>query len=188
MKAAWYGRTSDPDGANRNRSEDDHHMNQLADLLSPERVSYRPGVSSKKRALELVSELMASGAAELSAGEALTSLIERERLGSTGLGHGAAIPHGRLKGLDHAVCAFLKLGQGVDYEASDGKPVDMICGLLVPEQSTTEHLNILAMLAEMFSDPGLCDRIHAARSGGDIYNLLVSWRLAGREKATGPSA
>lgn len=163
-------------------------MNQFGELLSPDRVSYRPVVSSKKRALELISELMSSGVPELSAGEALTSLIERERLGSTGLGRGVAIPHGRLKGLDHAVCAFLKLGQGIDYEASDGKPVDMICGLLVPQQSTTEHLNILALLAEMFSDPRLCDRIHAARTGGEIYDLLVSWRPPDREKATGPSA
>lgn len=163
-------------------------MNQLGNLLSPERVTFRPTVSSKKRALELVSELMTAGDTDLSAGEVFTSLIERERLGSTGLGHGAAIPHGRLKGLDHAVCAFLKLGEGIDFDSSDEQPVDMICGLLVPAQSTSEHLNILAMLAEMFSDARLCERIHAAKSGGEVYDLLVSWRQAGREKAAGPSA
>lgn len=163
-------------------------MNQLGNLLSPERVMFRPGVSSKKRALELVSELMASGETGLTQGEVFTSLVERERLGSTGLGHGAAIPHGRLKGLDHAVCAFLKLGEGVDFDASDEQPVDMIFGLLVPAQSTSEHLNILALLAEMFSDSGLCARIHAAKTGEEIYGLLVSWRQASREKAAGPSA
>lgn len=161
-------------------------MNQLGNLLSPERVTFRPTVSSKKRALELVSELMAGGA-DLSASEIFTSLIERERLGSTGLGHGAAIPHGRLKGLDHAVCAFLKLGEGIDFDASDNRPVDMICGLLVPAQSTSEHLNILALLAEMFSDAEFCERVHAAKSGREIYDLLVSWRQAGMEKAVGPS-
>ncbi|MDR2877748.1 MAG: PTS sugar transporter subunit IIA [Chromatiales bacterium] len=170
-------------------------MNQLADLLSPGRVSYCGTVSSKKRALELISELMVSEDIGLSASEVFASLIERERLGSTGLGHGAAIPHGRLKGLDHAVCAFLKIGQGVAYEASDGKPVNMICGLLVPQQSTTEHLNILALLAEMFSDSRFCARIHEARTGKEIYDLLVSWRPAAdaaslekAEKATGSSA
>jgi len=163
-------------------------MNQLGNLLRPERVTFRPAVSSKKRALELVSELMVAGETELTQNEVFTSLIERERLGSTGLGHGAAIPHGRLKGLDHAVCAFLKLGEGVDFDASDEQPVDMICGLLVPAQSTSEHLNILAMLAEMFSDVELCERIHAARTGGEIYELLVTWRQASREKAAGPSA
>lgn len=163
-------------------------MNQLGNLLRPERVALRPAVTSKKRALELISEMMAASEPELTQTEVFTSLVERERLGSTGLGHGAAIPHGRLKGLDHAVCAFLKLGEGVDFDASDEQPVDMICGLLVPAQSTSEHLNILAMLAEMFSDIEFCDRIHAAKTGDEIYDLLVSWRQVGREKAAGPSA
>lgn len=163
-------------------------MNLLGNLLSPERVSLRPSVSSKKRALEVISELMADGEAGLTQAEVFTSLIERERLGSTGLGHGAAIPHGRLKSLDHAVCAFLKLGEGVDFDASDEQPVDMLFGLLVPAQSTSEHLNILAMLAEMFSDYDLRRRIHDARTAGEIYDLLVSWRQEGREKAAGPTA
>jgi PTS system nitrogen regulatory IIA component len=154
----------------------EHDMNQLLNLLAPERVLYRPGVGSKKRALELLSELMATDSGSVSASEALTSLIERERLGSTGLGHGAAIPHGRLEGLDQAICAFLKLGEGVDFDAVDEQPVDMICGLLVPAQSTSEHLNILALLAEMFSDARLCQRIKEARSDGEIYDLLVGWQ------------
>jgi PTS system nitrogen regulatory IIA component len=154
-------------------------MNQLVNLLSPERVVYRPSVGSKKRALELISELMATESGAVSANEALASLIERERLGCTGLGHGAAIPHGRLTGLDHAICAFLKLGEGVDFDAIDEQPVDMICGLLVPAQSTSEHLNILALLAEMFSDAQFRQRIKEARSDGEIYDLLVGWHGGG---------
>ena len=154
----------------------DQDMNQLVDLLAPERVLYRPSVGSKKRALEILSELMATESGPVSANEALTSLIERERLGSTGLGHGAAIPHGRLNGLDNAICAFLKLGDGVDFDAVDEQPVDMICGLLVPAQSTSEHLNILALLAEMFSDAQLRQRIKEARTDGEIYDLLVGWQ------------
>lgn len=163
-------------------------MSAIEELFRPERVASRGSVSSKKRALELVSELMTAGESTLSQAEVFSSLVERERLGSTGLGHGVAIPHGRMKNLDRAVCAFLRLGEGVDFDAADGRPVDMICGLLVPEQSTGEHLNILAMLAEMFSDVDFCERMHAAKNGGEIYQLLVSWRRGGAKKAVGPSA
>lgn len=163
-------------------------MNALEELFRPQRVSSRGSVSSKKRALELISELMTEGDSSLAQSEVFTSLIDRERLGSTGLGHGVAIPHGRLKNLDHAVCAFLRITDGVDFDAADGRPVDMICGLLVPEQSTGEHLNILATLAEMFSDVKFCEQIHAARTGNEIYQLLISWRKGGVKKAAGPSA
>lgn len=163
-------------------------MNSLAGLFKPERVAARSSVSSKKRALELVSELMTAGDSGLAQNEVFTSLVERERLGSTGLGHGVAIPHGRLKSLDRAVCAFLRLGDGVDFDASDGQPVNMICGLLVPEESTSEHLNILATLAEMFSDIGFCEQIHGARTGAEIYQLLSSWSGSEARKAAGPPA
>ncbi len=163
-------------------------MSQLGNLLIPARVALLPAVSSKKRALELVSELMTAGGTGLNAAAVFTCLVERERLGSTGLGHGAAIPHARLQGLEHALCAFLKLDEGVAFDAADGEPVRMICALLVPEQSTSEHLNILAMLAEMFSDESLRRRILGARSGGEVCDLLISWRQPGGEKAAGTSA
>lgn len=144
-------------------------------------------MSSKKRALELISDLLAESEAGLVQNEIFSSLIERERLGSTGLGHGVAIPHGRLKGLEHPVCAFVKLIQGVDYDAADGDPVDMICALLVPEESTNEHLHVLSMLAEMFSDEDRCSRLRAAKTGREVYDLLVSWRPVDVERAAGPS-
>lgn len=171
-----------------NKPDIEFNMSPLEELFKPERVTTRNSVSSKKRALELISELMVAGEADLTQGEVLASLIERERLGSTGLGHGVAIPHGRMKSLDHAVCAFLRLGDGVDYDAVDGQPVDMICGLLVPEQSTGEHLNILATLAEMFSDIEFCKQVHAARSGAEIHQLLVSWQSGSARMPTGPNA
>lgn len=163
-------------------------MNRFGELLTPARVSCRNIVGSKKRAFEMLSELVSKDEPQLNQAEVFTSLIERERLGCTGLGHGVAIPHGRLKGLKHAVCAFMKLSQGVDYDAADKKAVDMICALLVPEQSTNEHLEILATLAEMFSDPAFCARLHAAKNGEEVYQLLVSWQPADRERAAGPSA
>jgi len=80
------------------------------------------------------------------------SLIGRERLGSTGLGHGVALPHGRFNQSQRAVGAFVKLKKGVDFDAIDRQPVDLVFGLLVPDHYTDEHLKILAYLAEMFSD------------------------------------
>jgi PTS system nitrogen regulatory IIA component len=151
-------------------------------------VVCRNVVGSKKRALEMLSELVTKDEPELSQGEVFSSLIERERLGCTGLGHGVAIPHGRLKGLDHAVCAFMKLNQGVDYDTADKKAVDMLCALLVPEKSTSEHLEILATLAEMFSNPAFCARLQAAKTGAEVYQLLVSWQPAEQGRAAGPAA
>lgn len=157
-------------------------------MLTPSRVACRNIVGSKKRAFEMLSELVSRDEPKLNQSEVFTSLIERERLGCTGLGRGVAIPHGRLKGLNHAVCAFMKLNRGIDYDAADKKAVDMICALLVPEQSTSEHLEILATLAEMFSDPAFCERLHAAKNGEEIYQLLVSWQPGEQERAAGPVA
>ncbi|MBK9131730.1 MAG: PTS IIA-like nitrogen regulatory protein PtsN [Gammaproteobacteria bacterium] len=162
-------------------------MNRVGELLTPSRVACRNIVGSKKRAFEMLSELVSKGEPRLNQSEVFASLIERERLGCTGLGHGVAIPHGRLKGLNHAVCAFMKLNRGVDYDAADEKAVDMICALLVPEQSTQEHLDILATLAEMFSDPAFCAQVHAAKSDEEVYRLLVSWQPAENERAAGPA-
>lgn len=163
-------------------------MEHIGELFSPERVTCRAYVSSKKKALELISGLVADSEDGVVQNEVFSSLIERERLGSTGLGRGIAIPHGRLKSLDHAVCAFVKLNQGVDYDAADGQEVDMICALLVPEESTNEHLHVLSMLAEMFSDEDRCARLRAAKTGQEVYDLLASWRSADLERAAGPSA
>lgn len=171
-----------------NPTSDDHTaMNRFGQLLTPSRVQCRNVVGSKRRAFEMLSELVSKDEPALNQTEVFTSLIERERLGCTGLGHGVAIPHGRLKGLKHAVCAFMKLNQGVDYDAADKKAVDMLCALLVPEQSTSEHLEILATLAEMFSDPAFCARLHAAKSGEEVYQLLVSWQPTEQERAAGPA-
>lgn len=163
-------------------------MKRFEDLLTPARAECRNVIGSKKRAFELLSELISRDEPGLNQVEVLTSLLERERLGCTALGHGVAIPHGRLKGLDHPVCAFLKLNQGVDYDAGDKEVVDLICALLVPEQSTGEHLEILAMLAEMLGDADFCEQLHDAKTGNELYRLLTSWRPAGRGHVAGSSA
>jgi PTS system nitrogen regulatory IIA component len=153
-------------------------MIKLSDLLGKEHILVAGDISSKKRVLELLSESVAGKISELTAAEIFDSLVTRERLGSTGLGHGVAIPHARLKSVSRPIAAFLKLREGIDYDAIDGEPVDLFCALVVPDQSTDEHLKILALLAEMFSDHDLCTRLRAAESSSDIHTLLINWQPA----------
>ncbi len=150
----------------------------ISDLISPERVACGIHSASKKRALEYLSLLIARTDPELRQLDVFESLIARERLGSTGLGKGIAIPHGRLKSSDKTVAAFVRLDQGVDYDAPDGEPVDLLCALMVPPESTEEHLQILASLSEMFSDPQMRDKLRHADSAEDIYELLAHWQSA----------
>jgi PTS system nitrogen regulatory IIA component len=106
------------------------------------------------------------------------ALIGRERLGSTGLGHGVAIPHGRLEGNDRTRAAFLQLRDGVDFDSNDRQPVDLLFAMVVPEDSTEEHLKVLARLAEMFSDADFDRRLREAGSAEDLHRLIVDWEAA----------
>lgn len=150
----------------------------IADLLSEERVDCHSGATSKKRALELLSERLSGAAPELTQSEIFESLLARERLGSTGLGHGIAIPHGRLAGADHAIAAFLKLDQGIDYDAPDRKPVDLLFALVVPEACTDEHLQILASLAEMFGDEETVTRLRSCDDAATLLELFSRWKTS----------
>jgi PTS system nitrogen regulatory IIA component len=151
-------------------------MIKITELIVEERILLSEKITSKKRVLELLSESIAVSIPELTAGEIFDCLVNRERLGSTGLGHGVAIPHGRLKNVSGPIAAFLKLQEGVDYDAVDSQPVDLFCALLVPTESTDEHLQILALLAEMFSDIDLCTQLRAARTSTEIHALLKNWQ------------
>lgn len=157
---------------------------QLTDFLSPRAIASGVELNSKKRALELVSELIAAQQSDLTASEVFESLVARERLGSTGLGHGVAIPHARLKGLDRTLCAFMRLNKGIDYDAIDGQPVDLICALLVPQQSTEAHLELLSALAEMFSDGEFCHRLRTASGEEQLQELLAHWHPINAQPST----
>jgi len=148
----------------------------ITDLITAERVVCNGNVTSKKRALELLGELIANGQSDLSAREIFDSLIGRERLGSTGLGHGVALPHGRLSQSRRAIGAFVKLKQGVNFDAIDQQPVDLVFALLVPEHFTDEHLKILAYLAEMFSDKHFCEQLRVADSDQALFERLTHWK------------
>ena len=146
---------------------------QISDILTSDRVLCNVNVSSKKAALEALSGLIADASSGLTGQEVFNSLLSRERLGGTGLGNGIALPHGRLKNGLLTIAAFIKLRQGVDYDAADNQPVDLIFALLVPEHSTEEHLQVLAQLAEMFNEPEFLIRLRREESNEAIYNLLT---------------
>lgn len=146
---------------------------QISDILAAERVAGNLSLSSKKTALEVLADLLASASLRLSREEVFDCLLSRERLGDTGLGNGIALPHGRMKNAHFTVAAFIKLERGVDYDAADQQPVDLLFALLVPEESTDEHLQILARLAEMFSKQEFLDRLRREDSEAALYELLT---------------
>ena len=144
----------------------------IADLLTPDRVLCEASVTSKKRALELLSSLLADIDPELSENDIFNGLIARERLGSTGLGHGVAIPHGRFQYISGAFGAVVKLTQAVEFDAVDGLPVDLIFTLMVPEESTDEHLQLLSSLAEMFRSETFREKLRQAETAEEIIQLF----------------
>ncbi|MBI1422707.1 MAG: PTS IIA-like nitrogen regulatory protein PtsN [Gammaproteobacteria bacterium] len=148
----------------------------LSDLISPERIRCNLDAQSKKRALEQLSELISQNQDTITSTQVFDSLLSRERLGGTGVGHGVAIPHGRLRNSQKALGAFIKLAHGVDYDAADKQPVDLLFALLVPEESTEEHLQILAQLAAMFSDESMREKLRHAEDTADIHELLLAWQ------------
>ncbi len=147
---------------------------QISELLEPSRVVVDSDITSKKRLMERLSELLAEGLPDVTAADVLGTLQRRERLGSTGLGRGVALPHGRLAGLDRCTGAFIKLDQAVSYDAIDGMPVDLAFGLLVPEQATESHLNILARLAEAFGNRKTCEQLREQKTGDALHTMLLA--------------
>ena len=147
---------------------------ELADLLAPAQVRSLGSIASKKRALEELSKLLVEVAPDLSATDVLTSLVNREKLGSTALEGGVAIPHGRMRGPDKPAAAFVRLESAIDYDAHDGAQVDLIFGLLVPQDATQTHLDILKAIAERLSDDGFVQALREATSDEALHAQLVS--------------
>jgi nitrogen PTS system EIIA component len=137
------------------------------------RISCGIEVNSKKRILEELGKLFAGIAPALTQDLVFDRLLERERLGSTGLGHGIALPHARMGEIHQAYGAFLQLARPVYFDAVDGAPVDLAFGLLVPQTATQEHLQLLANLANLFSDTEICTMLRRAADPSSILNLLT---------------
>jgi nitrogen PTS system EIIA component len=146
----------------------------ISDILSPDCVFPDMDCHSKKDALDTLAKTIANSDNSTSQTEVFDCLIARERLGSTGLGNGVAIPHGRLKHGNKTIAAFIQLDNGIDYDAVDKAPVDLLFALIVPEDSTEEHLQTLATLAEKFSDTATLNKLRQSNSSTEIYSILTS--------------
>ena len=159
-------------------------MSLVAKLLSPSHVVLDLPVSSKKRLFEQAGLLFENHDA-IGRSLVFDSLFARERLGSTGLGQGVAIPHGRIKGLKEAAGAFVRLAQPVAFDAPDGSPVQLVFVLLVPEKATEKHLQILSELAQMFSDKSLREAMNQAPDAAALHQLITAWQpdAAGQRRA-----
>ena len=150
-------------------------MNLVARLLPPANVAVGVSVSSKKRLFEHLGLLFENNHG-IASSVVFDSLFARERLGSTGLGHGVAIPHGRIKGLKDALGAFIRLSAPVPFDAPDAKPVSLVFALLVPEQATERHLQILSELAQMFSDRALRESMSMTADSAGLHQLIATWQ------------
>jgi PTS system nitrogen regulatory IIA component len=162
----------------------------LDTLISSNAVIINAEIKSKKRALELLAEHLAREANQAStestdALKIFQLLTEREKLGSTGMGHGVALPHTRTSLTEKAVGAFLKLNKGIDFDSPDQQPTDLIFALMVPEHYTDEHLKILAYLATLFNDEDFCKTIRNTGNNKEMYNHLISWQLTSQAPNSG---
>lgn len=149
-------------------------MSLIANLLPLSNVVIDLEASSKKRVFEQAG-LLFENQQGIGRSDVFDSLFARERLGSTGLGQGIAIPHGRIKGLKDAAGAFLRLKTPVQFDAPDGRPVGMLFVLLVPEQANEQHLQLLSELAQMFSDSKFRENLLNAPDPEVIHTLFTSW-------------
>jgi nitrogen PTS system EIIA component len=147
-------------------------MSHISKLLTLENIVLDLEASSKKRVFEQVGVLLENSRG-IARSVVFDSLFAREKLGSTGLGQGVAIPHGRIKGLKEATGAFLRLSVPVPFDSPDGKPVSLLFVLLVPEQATEQHLQILSELAQRFSDRSCREALSTAPDARAIQQLFA---------------
>ncbi len=148
---------------------------QLEDILTLERCHSRLAGVSKKRILTIISELLAETTTSLEAGNIFNALMAREQLGSTGLGNGIAIPHCRVPMCEDIMGMLITLEEPIDFDAIDGKPVDILFVLIVPEQEMDEHVRTLAGLAELFNDDDFCFTLRQTNNSEDLYNIAIMY-------------
>jgi len=149
-------------------------MNRIARLLPANHVLLDLEVSSKKRLFEQIG-LLFENTRQIPRARVFDSLFDREKLGSTALGYGVAIPHGRIKTIKEPVCAFVRIAQPIAFEAPDGEPVRLVFAMLVPEHATEAHLEILSELAQMFSDTAMRATLEAAPDVETAHRLISEW-------------
>lgn len=144
---------------------------KITDILSPESTFSNLALSSKKKVLEKVSQVMAE-AINGQVQEIYESLLSREKLGSTALGNGVAIPHGRFSQGDESVAVLILLEEPIDYDSPDNQPVDIIFAIMVPEDAKTEHLKYLAQIANLLSESSLVSQIRHSHCDQALYEII----------------
>lgn len=152
-------------------------MNLISKLLLPGNILLDSESTSKKRVFERVG-LLFENTHQISRSQVFDSLFAREKLGSTGLGQGVAIPHGRVKNLREGIAAFVKTQNAIPFDSPDGQPVNMIFVLLVPERATDMHLQLLAELAQMFSNKSFREQLQNSDDPAVIHRLFTHWKSA----------
>lgn len=145
----------------------------ISDILSAEQTHINVAVSSKKKLLEYLGRQISEQLSGSTADDIFERLLGRERLGSTGIGEGIAIPHCRLKECDQAFGVLLRLEHSIDFDAIDRQPVDLVFALLVPEEATDEHLQVLAMLARNFSESDFRQALRNAPDASHLYQRAL---------------
>lgn len=146
---------------------------KLLNLLSAQAVRVQTSVSSKKRLLHDLADL-AGQAYGIDGASAVQALMERESLGPTGVGHGVALPHARLPGLERVIGAFILLEKPVEFDAVDRQPTDLIFGLFAPEDAGVEHLKALASVSRTLRDNGICAKLRANRNSQTLHTILTA--------------
>jgi len=144
----------------------------LSDILSPQAIIPALKANSKKQALQEISDKTAA-LTGLSAREVFDILLQRERLGSTGVGGGIAIPHGKLPRFDRLFALFARLEKPIDFDAADGQPVDLLFVLLAPEMAGADHLKALARVARLMRDPSVIQKLRSTRDAAALHTVLA---------------
>lgn len=145
---------------------------ELSSILRPAAVKVLANVSSKKRLFQDVSDIVSS-VYGLDSSTAFAALQERETLGPTGVGHGVALPHARIKGLDSVVGAFVRIEKPVDFDAVDRQPVDLVFALFAPEGSGVDHLKALALVSRTMRDANVCAKLRANEDPDTLHTILT---------------
>lgn len=145
----------------------------ISALLLPQKIFLDTEISSKKKLLELIASNV-SEQHQLSQTSLFDNLLDRERLGSTGLGRGFAVPHARMPDLEKTIACFYRLKHPVNFEAPDNQPVDLVFTIVIPQEATEEHLLILSSLASIFSKTEVCDAIRNANDADEIMQIIHS--------------
>jgi nitrogen PTS system EIIA component len=157
-------------------------MTLVSQLLTEPNILLDLEVSSKKRLFEQIG-LILENSRQVPRAKVFDSLFDREKLGSTGLGYGVAIPHGRIKALKETLCVFVRTRDAINFESPDGGPVRVVFAMLVPEHATEQHLQMLSELAQMLSDEGLRSKLIQASTPAAIKEIIDQWSPYSEQQA-----